>query len=58
MRCGCRFLSSERWESTNGNHQLRQLYPPSPYDGRPVQGIVLKTFVDGRTVFTLEGERP
>ena len=29
----------------------------SPYDGRPVQGIVLKTFVDGRTVFALEGER-
>jgi dihydroorotase len=29
----------------------------SPYDGRPVQGIVLKTFVDGRPVFTLEGER-
>jgi dihydroorotase len=29
----------------------------SPYDGRPVQGIVLKTYVDGRTVFALEGER-
>jgi dihydroorotase len=29
----------------------------SPYDGRPVQGMVLKTFVDGRTVFALEGER-
>jgi len=29
----------------------------SPYDGRPVQGIVLKTFVDGRAVFALEGER-
>jgi dihydroorotase len=29
----------------------------SPYDGRPVQGIVLKTFVDGRQVFSLEGER-
>jgi dihydroorotase len=29
----------------------------SPYDGRPVEGIVLKTFVDGRTVFALEGER-
>ena len=29
----------------------------SPYDGRPVQGIVLKTFVDGRPVFALEGER-
>jgi dihydroorotase len=29
----------------------------SPYDGRPVQGIVLRTFVDGRTVFALEGER-
>ena len=29
----------------------------SPYDGRPVQGIVLKTFVDGRSVFALEGER-
>jgi dihydroorotase len=29
----------------------------SPYDSRPVQGLVLKTFVDGRTVFALEGER-
>ena len=29
----------------------------SPYDTRPVQGIVLRTFVDGRTVFALEGER-
>jgi dihydroorotase len=29
----------------------------SPYDGRPVQGIVLRTIVDGRTVFALEGER-
>lgn len=29
----------------------------SPYDGRPVQGIVLKTFVDGRLVYSLEGER-
>ncbi len=26
----------------------------SPYDGRPVQGKVLKTFVDGRPVFTAE----
>ena len=29
----------------------------SPYDGRPVQGLVLKTFVDGRAVYALEGER-
>lgn len=29
----------------------------SPYDGRPVQGAVLKTFVDGRLVFNAEGER-
>lgn len=29
----------------------------SPYDGRPVQGCVLKTFVDGRLVYSLEGER-
>ena len=28
----------------------------SPYDGRPVQGMVLKTFVDGRLVFTAEGQ--
>ena len=27
----------------------------SPYDGRPVQGLVLKTFVDGRLVFAQEG---
>ncbi len=27
----------------------------SPYDGRPAQGLVLKTFVDGRLVFTSEG---
>jgi dihydroorotase len=27
----------------------------SPYDGRPVQGQVLKTFVDGRPVFIREG---
>jgi dihydroorotase len=27
----------------------------SPYDGRPVQGVVLRTFVDGRQVFALEG---
>ncbi|WP_374371949.1 dihydroorotase family protein [Dongia sp.] len=27
----------------------------SPYDGRPVQGLVLRTFVDGRQVFALEG---
>lgn len=26
----------------------------SPYDGRPVQGKVLKTFVDGRLVFAVE----
>ncbi len=29
----------------------------SPYDGRPVQGCVLRTFVDGRLVYTAEGER-
>ena len=29
----------------------------SPYDGRPVQGCVLKTFVDGRLVYNAEGER-
>lgn len=29
----------------------------SPYDGRPVQGCVLKTFVDGRLVYSAEGER-
>lgn len=29
----------------------------SPYDGRPVQGAVLKTFVDGRLVYNAEGER-
>ena len=29
----------------------------SPYDGRPVQGSVLKTFVDGRLVYSAEGER-
>jgi dihydroorotase len=28
----------------------------SPFDGRPVQGRVLKTIIDGRTVFSLEGE--
>lgn len=28
----------------------------SPYDGRPVQGMVLKTFVDGRLVFAAEGQ--
>lgn len=27
----------------------------SPYDDRPVQGLVLKTFVDGRQVFAAEG---
>jgi dihydroorotase len=27
----------------------------SPYDGRPVQGKVLRTFVDGRQVFAEEG---
>jgi dihydroorotase len=27
----------------------------SPYDGRPVQGRVLRTVVDGRTVFAAEG---
>lgn len=27
----------------------------SPYDGRPVQGLVLRTFVDGRQVFAQEG---
>lgn len=27
----------------------------SPYDGRPVQGQVLRTFVDGRQVFAMEG---
>jgi dihydroorotase len=26
----------------------------SPFDGRPVQGLVLRTIVDGRTVFTLD----
>jgi dihydroorotase len=29
----------------------------SPYDGRPVQGAVLKTFVDGRLVFSAEDAR-
>ena len=28
----------------------------SPYDGRPVQGSAIKTFVDGRLVFATEGE--
>jgi dihydroorotase len=28
----------------------------SPFDGRPVQGRVLKTVIDGRQVFSLEGE--
>jgi len=28
----------------------------SPYDGRLVQGTVLKTFVDGRLVFAVEGQ--
>ncbi|MBL8708123.1 MAG: dihydroorotase [Rhodospirillaceae bacterium] len=27
----------------------------SPYDGRPVQGVVLRTIVDGRQVFAAEG---
>ena len=27
----------------------------SPYDGRPVQGQVLRTFVDGRQVFAIDG---
>jgi len=27
----------------------------SPYDGKPVQGVVRRTFVDGRQVFGLEG---
>jgi len=27
----------------------------SPFDGRPVQGRVLRTVVDGRTVFELDG---
>jgi dihydroorotase len=27
----------------------------SPYDGRPVQGMVLRTFVDGRQVFAQQG---
>ena len=26
----------------------------SPFDGRPVQGRVLRTVIDGRTVFELE----
>ncbi|HWA47678.1 MAG TPA: amidohydrolase family protein, partial [Dongiaceae bacterium] len=29
----------------------------SPYDGRPVQGAVLKTFVDGRLVYSAEDAR-
>lgn len=28
----------------------------SPYDGRPVQGAVLQTFVDGRLVFAADGQ--
>lgn len=28
----------------------------SPFDGRPVQGRVLKTIIDGRPVFSLDGE--
>ena len=27
----------------------------SPFDGRPVQGRALRTIVDGRTLFTLDG---
>jgi dihydroorotase len=27
----------------------------SPYDGRPIQGRVLRTVVDGRTVFEADG---
>jgi dihydroorotase len=27
----------------------------SPYDGRPVQGCVRRTFVDGRQVFAVAG---
>ncbi len=30
----------------------------SPFEGRPTQGKVLRTAVDGRTIFEADGETP
>ncbi len=35
--------------------KFRSMSKNSPFDGRPVQGRVLRTIVDGRTLFTLDG---
>ena len=33
---------------------MQSISKNSPFDGRPVQGQVLKTIVDGRTVYSIE----
>ncbi len=35
--------------------KFRSMSKNSPFDGRPVQGRALRTIVDGRTLFTLDG---
>ena len=36
---------------------LRSLSKNTPFEGRPVQGKVLRTMVDGRTIFEAPPER-
>ena len=43
-------FAPERGWKVDAN-KLQSISKNSPFDGRPVQGMVLKTIVDGRTVF-------
>ncbi|MDP7667369.1 MAG: dihydroorotase, partial [Rhodospirillales bacterium] len=36
------------------SHALTSKSKNSPFDGRPMQGKVMRTVVDGRTVFTAD----
>ena len=36
--------------------KFRSMSKNTPFDGRPVQGRALRTIVDGRTLFTLDGD--
>ena len=50
----CLFDAERGWKVDSG--KLMSKSQNTPFDGRPVQGVVLRTVVDGRTVFLLNDE--
>ena len=48
------FDAQRGWKVDSG--KLLSKSQNTPFDGRPVQGMVLRTVVDGRTVFQLDDE--